>query len=251
MSETARVQGRPGTSPPTKSPEPRARTDTNHGPRRRRCRSLSRPAGGSASQGLGRTSFGCSCASGEPLLAAHATIAAWPKGGEPWAEWQGQAMGGSRTGGRVLARWRQSGLSVRAFCRAEGVNEPMFYWWRRELQRARSGEARVSSRPRARRAGRVHRRGASKSFWPTDAVCGSRSGSIPRPSCGSSNFSKTEAAHVELASDRADLALRPTGRSPKIVRCLGRLGARGTPRAIRSPGTFSCFATRPPTASSS
>jgi hypothetical protein len=36
---------------------------------------------------------------------------------------------------RVLARWRRSGLSVRAFCRAEGVNEAQFYWWRRRLGR--------------------------------------------------------------------------------------------------------------------
>jgi hypothetical protein len=36
---------------------------------------------------------------------------------------------------RVLDRWKRSGLTVRAFCRAEGVNEPMFYWWRRELRR--------------------------------------------------------------------------------------------------------------------
>ena len=35
----------------------------------------------------------------------------------------------------VLARWKRSGLSVRAFCRAEGVNEPKFYSWRRELLR--------------------------------------------------------------------------------------------------------------------
>src|SRR5450432_2818406 len=35
----------------------------------------------------------------------------------------------------ILARWKRSGLAIRAFCRAEGVNEPMFYWWRRELQR--------------------------------------------------------------------------------------------------------------------
>jgi transposase len=34
---------------------------------------------------------------------------------------------------QVLARWRRSGLSVRAFCRAEGVSEPAFYWWRRRL----------------------------------------------------------------------------------------------------------------------
>jgi hypothetical protein len=29
--------------------------------------------------------------------------------------------------GQVLARWRRSGHSVRAFCRAEGVNEPRCY----------------------------------------------------------------------------------------------------------------------------
>ncbi len=34
---------------------------------------------------------------------------------------------------RVLARWRRSGLSVRAFCQAEGVSEPSFYGWRRKL----------------------------------------------------------------------------------------------------------------------
>jgi transposase len=36
----------------------------------------------------------------------------------------------------VLARWRRSGLSVRAFCRAEGVGEPSFYAWRRRLDQA-------------------------------------------------------------------------------------------------------------------
>ena len=35
----------------------------------------------------------------------------------------------------VLARWRRSELSVRAFCRAEGVSEPNFYVWRRKLDR--------------------------------------------------------------------------------------------------------------------
>ena len=37
---------------------------------------------------------------------------------------------------RVLARWRRSGLSVRAFCQAEGISEPSFYVWRRKLDRA-------------------------------------------------------------------------------------------------------------------
>lgn len=41
---------------------------------------------------------------------------------------------------QVLAQWQQSGLSVRAFCRAEGVNEPQFYWWRRKLGQAEPGK---------------------------------------------------------------------------------------------------------------
>src|ERR1700722_12728781 len=41
---------------------------------------------------------------------------------------------------QVLARWRRRGLSVRAFCRAEGVNEPQFYWWRRKLGRVEPKE---------------------------------------------------------------------------------------------------------------
>src|SRR3954466_10396588 len=48
---------------------------------------------------------------------------------------------------RVLARWKRSGLSVRAFCRAEGVNEPKFYWWRRELLRRDQPQPRPDSQP--------------------------------------------------------------------------------------------------------
>jgi transposase-like protein len=33
----------------------------------------------------------------------------------------------------VLRRWREGGQSVRAFCRAAGVRESAFYFWRREL----------------------------------------------------------------------------------------------------------------------
>ena len=36
---------------------------------------------------------------------------------------------------QVLARWKRSGLSVRAFCGAEGLKPMTFYWWRRELAR--------------------------------------------------------------------------------------------------------------------
>ena len=36
----------------------------------------------------------------------------------------------------LLARWQRSGLSVRAFCREEGLSEPSFYLWRRKLDQA-------------------------------------------------------------------------------------------------------------------
>jgi hypothetical protein len=35
---------------------------------------------------------------------------------------------------RVLARQRESGLGVRAFCRREKVSEPSFYAWRRVVR---------------------------------------------------------------------------------------------------------------------
>jgi transposase len=36
---------------------------------------------------------------------------------------------------QVLARWRSSGLSVRAYCETQGISLQSFYRWRRELQR--------------------------------------------------------------------------------------------------------------------
>jgi transposase-like protein len=36
---------------------------------------------------------------------------------------------------RAVARWRRSGQSVRAYCVQEGLSEPSFYAWRRELAR--------------------------------------------------------------------------------------------------------------------
>jgi transposase len=35
--------------------------------------------------------------------------------------------------GRQVRQWRSSGLSVRAFCAAQGLSEPSFYAWRRTL----------------------------------------------------------------------------------------------------------------------
>jgi transposase-like protein len=35
----------------------------------------------------------------------------------------------------IVRRWKESGRSVRGFCRAEGLRESAFYCWRRELER--------------------------------------------------------------------------------------------------------------------
>ncbi len=37
---------------------------------------------------------------------------------------------------RVLTQWQASPpTTVRAFCAAQGVSQPLFYWWRREIRR--------------------------------------------------------------------------------------------------------------------
>jgi transposase-like protein len=36
---------------------------------------------------------------------------------------------------QVVAQWRRSGLTVRAFCLKQGLSDTLFYWWRRELER--------------------------------------------------------------------------------------------------------------------
>ena len=38
----------------------------------------------------------------------------------------------------VLRRWGESGQTAREYCRAAGLREPAFYFWRRELARRRT-----------------------------------------------------------------------------------------------------------------
>ncbi len=47
----------------------------------------------------------------------------------------------------LVRRWKESGQSVRAYCRAEGVQESAFYFWRRKLAQ-RSLPSGALSRPR-------------------------------------------------------------------------------------------------------
>jgi len=65
-----------------------------------------------------------------------------------------------------VKQWRESGLSVRAFCRREALSEPSFYAWRRELAR------RGSSAPRSQQSSRAQPRRAAKrgGFVPLEVV---------------------------------------------------------------------------------
>lgn len=50
----------------------------------------------------------------------------------------------------IMGRQGRSDLSIREFCRREGVSESGFHWWRRELQRRRamtSAAHRTTKRP--------------------------------------------------------------------------------------------------------
>jgi transposase len=46
---------------------------------------------------------------------------------------------------QVIARRERSGLTVRAFCEDEGLSEPSFYTWRRELARRDRAAAQASA----------------------------------------------------------------------------------------------------------
>jgi transposase-like protein len=46
-----------------------------------------------------------------------------------------------------LDRQAQSGQSVAAFCRSEGIAAPTFYWWRARLAKDSSTPAVVAGRP--------------------------------------------------------------------------------------------------------
>lgn len=49
---------------------------------------------------------------------------------------------------KLVDRQASSGLSIRAFCRQEGVSEPSFYQWRKKLAAAGNGDAGPASSSR-------------------------------------------------------------------------------------------------------
>ena len=70
-----------------------------------------------------------------------------------------------------LARHRQSGTTVREFCREAGLKESAFHYWRREL--SRRDEQRQSSAPPKRSPRRQARRShSSPALLPVSIVAG-------------------------------------------------------------------------------
>jgi len=68
----------------------------------------------------------------------------------------------------VVRRWKESGQSVRAYCRAEGLRESAFYFWRRELgRRSQSSGAVSQARPKASPVTRATRSAKRQSPPPT------------------------------------------------------------------------------------
>ena len=76
---------------------------------------------------------------------------------------------------RMVRQWRKSGLSVREFCDWQGLSEPCFYAWRRELaKRDREAAAAVPGIGRSRGGRPVKQNGPSRTavaeFLPVQVV---------------------------------------------------------------------------------
>ena len=66
----------------------------------------------------------------------------------------------------AIRRQRASGLTIRAFCRGEGLSETGFHCWRRELER-RASQPREYNRRRTQRVAPAAKR---RSAWRVDAL---------------------------------------------------------------------------------
>jgi transposase len=98
---------------------------------------------------------------------------------------------------RLLDRWQASQPNtVRAFCADQGISQPLFYWWRREIRR------RDQDRPQ---------------FLPVRVV-----GGTPAPE------SEGSAIEVVLGGGRC-LRVRPGFDRATLVRLLDVLGEGGMP----------------------
>ena len=66
----------------------------------------------------------------------------------------------------VVRRWREGGRSVRDYCRAEGLRESAFYFWRRKLERPSRPSGTVGQSPTKALGGCLSRVVARRHFCP-------------------------------------------------------------------------------------
>jgi len=78
----------------------------------------------------------------------------WVRGGDPQLQryWE-----------EVVRRWQEGGQAVRAFCRAEGLRESAFYFWRRELARRKEQRKGRRRELRKEQKGLIAKKGKSVS----------------------------------------------------------------------------------------
>lgn len=81
----------------------------------------------------------------------------------------------------VVERQRQSGLSIRAFCRRDSLSEPSFYAWRRELWRR--DRERSAHQPRETKA-RPRETAVSSAFLPVTVTAAGSVERVLEVSCG-------------------------------------------------------------------
>jgi transposase-like protein len=108
----------------------------------------------------------------------------------------------------VVQRWREGGQRVRAFCRAEGLRESAFYFWRRQLaRRGRQAAVVNGSQPQARAA-----RAASRSS----------KGILPQPDATPSFLPVRVVAPTSVCAGVAEAGHPLAGRGVEIVLPQGR-----------------------------
>lgn len=110
-----------------------------------------------------------------------------------------RSQGKERFWRALLGRWRGSGLSVRAFCREQGLSEPSFYAWRRTLLARDAGAERpVAERP-------VTRDGAAVRFVPVHLAPESTSETACKSTSLTPSATTSKSAAVEDGASALEL----------------------------------------------
>ena len=79
---------------------------------------------------------------------------------------------------RALARWRGSGLGIRAFCAENDLSEALFYAWRRTIAKRDRETVAAPSKPGRRQSGTRRPRESSPTFLPVHVVATSPTSAI-------------------------------------------------------------------------